>query len=77
MRYVSFLKRFIVEHKISNRFCIMTEIKFYEETQYYAIKAWNNRAETTDLEKMREACSKCPAHARLEAKIEEIMSESE
>ena len=30
-----------------------------------------------EIERWREACSKCPAHAKLEAEIEEIMNEPE
>lgn len=45
MRYSSLAKQFIVEHKVFNRFCIMTDIKFKEASLASATKAWNRRAE--------------------------------
>ena len=44
LRYSSVRRKFIVEHKVYNRFCIIEEIAFREESLASATAAWNRRA---------------------------------
>jgi hypothetical protein len=58
IKYSSFKKLFIVEHKVFNRFCITNKITFEEESLAFAIKAWNRRAQPDNpplsLEQLRQ-----------------------
>lgn len=54
LRYSSVRRKFIVEHKVYNRFCIIEEIAFREESLASAIAAWNRRADAVPVVRCKE-----------------------
>ena len=51
MQNTSIRKCFVIKHKIFNRFCIIGEITFKEESLASATDAWNRRAKMEESDK--------------------------